>query len=103
MQMVLTGDPIDATTAYGYGLVQRIVPRERLYAEAEDLARTVLAHPAEAVRRAKRAVVEGIEMPPGAGAGAGAATGGDGWELRVRGIVGGEVRGTTWKSGGADG
>ncbi len=62
-QMILTGDPIDAATAYRYGLVQRVVPRESLYAEAETLARRVLSHPALAVRLAKRAVVEGLEMP----------------------------------------
>ena len=43
MQMILTGDPIDAQTAYRYGLVQRVVPRERLYAEAESLARQIIA------------------------------------------------------------
>ena len=63
MRMILTGDPIDATTAYRYGLVQRVVPRERLYNEAEALARKVFSHPALAVRLAKRAVVEGLEMP----------------------------------------
>ena len=63
MQMILTGDPIDAQTAYRYGLVQRVVPRDRLYAEAETLARKVLSQPPEAVRLAKRAVVEGIELP----------------------------------------
>src|SRR6266540_1563558 len=63
MHMVFTGDPIDAQAAYRYGLVQRVVPRERLYAEAESLARRVQSHPAHAVRLAKRAVVEGIEMP----------------------------------------
>jgi enoyl-CoA hydratase len=63
MQMVLTGDPIDAPTAYHYGLVQRVVPRESLYTEAEELARRVLSQPQEAVRLAKRAVVEGIELP----------------------------------------
>lgn len=63
MQMVLTGDPIDVHTAYRYGLVQRVVPRERLYPEAEALARNVLAQPQQAVRLAKRAVVEGIELP----------------------------------------
>ena len=62
MQMVLTGDPIDAQTAYRYGLVQRVVPRERLYAEAEELARKILAQPAQAIRLAKRAVVEGIDL-----------------------------------------
>jgi enoyl-CoA hydratase len=60
--MILTGDPIDAETAYGYRLVQRVVPRERLYPEAEALARKILAQPAQAIRLAKRAVVEGVEM-----------------------------------------
>src|SRR5439155_1435283 len=50
MTMILTGDPIDAETAYRYGLVQRVVPRDRLYSEAEALARKVLAQPAQAVR-----------------------------------------------------
>src|SRR3989454_7711525 len=63
MQMILTGDPIDAATAYRYGLVQRIVPREQLYAEGEALAQQVLSHSPLAVLLAKRAVVEGIEMP----------------------------------------
>ncbi|HEV8573492.1 MAG TPA: enoyl-CoA hydratase/isomerase family protein [Dehalococcoidia bacterium] len=63
MQMVLTGHPIDAQTAYRYGLVQRVVPRVQLYAEAESLARSVLSQPPEAVRLAKRAIAEGIEMP----------------------------------------
>jgi enoyl-CoA hydratase/carnithine racemase len=62
MQMVLTGDPIDAQTAYRYGLVQHVIPRDRLYAEAEALARKVLSRPTEVVRLAKRAVVEGIEL-----------------------------------------
>ena len=63
MQMILTGDPIDAQTAYRYGLVQRVVPRDHLYAEAESLARKVLSRPPEVARLAKRAVVEGIELP----------------------------------------
>ena len=62
-QMVLTGDPIDAQTAFRYGLVQRVVARERLYAEAEDLAQKVLSQPPNAVRLAKRAVVDGIDLP----------------------------------------
>jgi enoyl-CoA hydratase/carnithine racemase len=63
MQMILTGDPIDAQTALRYGLVQRVVPRARLYAEAEALARRILEQPPEAVRLAKRAILEGAEMP----------------------------------------
>jgi enoyl-CoA hydratase/carnithine racemase len=63
MQMVLTGDPIDAGTALRYGLVQRVVPKERLYAEAEALARGIIARGPQFVSLAKRAVLEGAEMP----------------------------------------
>src|SRR3989454_11277599 len=57
MQMILTGDPIDAATADRYGLGQRIVPREQLYAEAESLARKIMSRPTAVARLAKRAVV----------------------------------------------
>ncbi len=63
MQMILTGDPIDAATALRYGLVQRVVPRDRLYAEAEALVLQIIARPQAAVRLAKRAVAEGMELP----------------------------------------
>ena len=62
-ELMFTGDPIDAQTACRYGLVHRVVPRERLYPEAEALARKLLSQPPEALRLAKRAVIEGIEMP----------------------------------------
>jgi len=67
MQMILTGDPIDAPLAHTSGLVQRLVPRERLYAEAETMARAIAARPAEATRLAKRAVVDGAELSLGSG------------------------------------
>ena len=63
MQMILTGDPIDAVTALRYGLVQRVVPRDRLYPEAEALAQRILAMPPDAVTLTKRAIIEGVEMP----------------------------------------
>ncbi|MEX1195686.1 MAG: enoyl-CoA hydratase/isomerase family protein [Dehalococcoidia bacterium] len=66
-QMILTGDPIDAQTAYRWGLVQRVVPRERLYSEAELLAREIGSRPEIAVTLAKRAIMEGIELPLAAG------------------------------------
>ena len=61
-QMILTGDPIDAETAYGYGLFQRLVPRERLYEEAEALARRIASLAPNLVALAKRAVREGAEL-----------------------------------------
>jgi enoyl-CoA hydratase/carnithine racemase len=63
MHMILTGDPIDAATALRYGLVQRVVPRDRLYPESESLARTLMSRGPLALRLAKRAVLEGLELP----------------------------------------
>jgi len=67
MQMILTGDPIDASTALRHGLVQRVVPHERLYDEAESLARSLASRAPLALRLAKRAVVNGLELPLAAG------------------------------------
>ncbi len=63
MHMILTGDPIDAATALRYGLVQRVVSRQRLYQEAESLARTLMSRGPLALRLAKRAVLEGLDLP----------------------------------------
>ena len=65
MHMILTGEPIDAQTAYGYGLVNRVVPRERLHAEAERMARKIIARSGTSVALMKRAVYEGVEMSLG--------------------------------------
>ncbi len=61
-QMVLTGDAIDAATAFRYGLVQRTVPRARLRAEAESLAHRIARMPSESVAFAKRAVHAACEL-----------------------------------------
>ena len=63
MHMILTGDPIDAQAALRHGLVQRVVPRERLYQEAEALAQTLMSRRPLALRLAKRAVLEGLDLP----------------------------------------
>jgi len=41
MEMLLTGEPIDARTACDWGLVNRVVPPERLHDEALALARKI--------------------------------------------------------------
>jgi enoyl-CoA hydratase/carnithine racemase len=63
MHMILTGDPIDAAAALRYGLIQRVVPRQRLYQEAESLARTLMSRGPLALRLAKQAVLEGLNLP----------------------------------------
>jgi enoyl-CoA hydratase/carnithine racemase len=37
--MLLTGDPIDAQTAFAWGLVNRVVPDDRVAAETRQLLR----------------------------------------------------------------
>ncbi len=60
--MILSGDPIDARAALLWGLVQRVVPRERLYGEAEALARLLMSRGPLALASAKRAVRQGMEL-----------------------------------------
>jgi len=63
MGLILSGDAIDAQEALRIGLVQRVVPRRRLYAEAEALARRLMARGPLALRYAKKAVTEGLDLP----------------------------------------
>jgi enoyl-CoA hydratase len=62
-QLILSGDAIDAQEALRIGLVQRVVPRQRLYAEAEALARQLMTRGPLALRYAKEAVTQGLDLP----------------------------------------
>ena len=53
MEMILTGDPIDAPTAQRVGLVSRIVPADELLATAFQIARRIADHAPLAVRAVK--------------------------------------------------
>ncbi|MGN6251351.1 MAG: enoyl-CoA hydratase-related protein [Marmoricola sp.] len=53
-ELALTGSPVDAATAYAWGLVNRVVEPERLLEEALALAGTVAANAPTAVRTSKR-------------------------------------------------
>jgi len=63
MGLILSGDPIDAQEALRIGLVQRVVPRQRLYAEAEALARQLMTRGPLALRYAKEALTQGLDLP----------------------------------------
>jgi enoyl-CoA hydratase len=56
MELVLTGAPIDASTAARYGLVNRVVPAEATVDAALELAARIAALPPLAVRAAKAAI-----------------------------------------------
>ncbi len=53
MELLLTGDAIDAATAQRWGLVNKVVPRERLMGAAMDYARRIAANAPLAVQAAK--------------------------------------------------
>ena len=56
-EMLLTGAPIDAATALSWGLVNRVVPDDRLRAAAEELAAGILQAGPEAIRLQKELIV----------------------------------------------
>jgi enoyl-CoA hydratase/carnithine racemase len=62
MEMLLTGDFIDAATAKTRGLVNRVVAPERLDAEVRALADAILAKSAVAVTTGKKMFYKQIEM-----------------------------------------
>ena len=62
LELLLTGGMIDAAEAYRIGLVNRVVPQEKLLEEAHALARTILEQGPLAVRAVLEAVDAGYEM-----------------------------------------
>ncbi|MGK4578633.1 enoyl-CoA hydratase-related protein [Kitasatospora sp. HPMI-4] len=63
LELILTGDPIDAARAAELGLVNRVVPAARLLDEAAALAERIIRHPASAVTACLNAVTRGINLP----------------------------------------
>lgn len=63
MQMMLTGEPIDADTALRSGLVSELVPAEELLARAHAIATRIAANAPLAVRAVKRLVTRGADLP----------------------------------------
>jgi E-phenylitaconyl-CoA hydratase len=63
LELLLVGDRIDARRAIEIGLVQRVVPHERLKAEAEGLAHRLCRNGPRAMRCTKEAAVRSLDMP----------------------------------------
>ena len=62
-EIILTGEMIDAQTAYRIGLVNRVVPHEELMKAAEELANKIIANGPIAVSLAKDAIEIGKDLP----------------------------------------
>jgi enoyl-CoA hydratase len=67
LEMILSGDMVDAATAERMGLVNRVVPRAELAAAAEAFARKVMTRGPMAVRFALDAALGGGTQSVGAG------------------------------------
>ena len=62
LELLLTGEMIDAAEAWRIGMVNRVVPADRLMAEAEELLRKILDNGPLAVRFVIEAVDAGLEL-----------------------------------------
>jgi enoyl-CoA hydratase len=67
LELLLTGEMVDAAEAFRIGLVNRVVPKEKLLPETESLLRKILANGPLSLRFTLEAVNAGLEMPFEAG------------------------------------
>ncbi len=65
MEMLLTGEPVDASTAKEFGLVNRIVPREYLRTVVDKYAGVIASKSPKTLKIGKEAFYQQIERPLG--------------------------------------
>ncbi len=63
LEMLLTGEPIDAGTACEWGLINRVVPAEKLDAAVGDVVQAIARSSAYTVAVGKRAFYDQIDEP----------------------------------------
>src|SRR5579864_7427636 len=61
MEMLLTGEPIDAQTALSWGLVNRVVPAEKLDAEVQRFSEIILSRSPATIAMGKQAFYRQID------------------------------------------
>ncbi|MBI1941629.1 MAG: enoyl-CoA hydratase/isomerase family protein [Acidobacteria bacterium] len=62
LEMILTGEPVNAPEAYRIGLVNQVVPAEKLMGAAEELAQKIMPNAPLAIKLALESVNHGLEM-----------------------------------------
>jgi enoyl-CoA hydratase/carnithine racemase len=62
LDMLLTGRRLNGQEALQMGLVNRIVPRNELFATVDGIAQTIASYDPVVVRNAKQAVIKGMDM-----------------------------------------
>jgi len=63
LELIMTGEPIDAEEAFQIGLVSRMVPPNELRKVTEELAATILEGAPLALRYGKEAIRQGMDLP----------------------------------------
>jgi enoyl-CoA hydratase/carnithine racemase len=63
LEMLLTGEPVDAERALRLNLVSRVVPHDKLMEETEKVAATILRNDPWAIRSAKETILDVIGRP----------------------------------------
>lgn len=67
LEMLLTNRWINAEEAYQAGLVNHVVPKDKLLGSAEEMAKKIASYNPMAVKYAKQTVVRGLDLPLGEG------------------------------------
>ena len=62
MEMILTGETIDAQEAYKIGLINKVVPFPELMTVAMDMAQKMASRGPIALRYAKEAIHKGMDL-----------------------------------------
>ena len=62
LEMLFTGRWLDAEEAYRAGLINRVVPRDKLFPTAKEIARKIASYDQTAVRNAKQAITRGLDL-----------------------------------------
>ncbi len=63
LELLYTGNRIDAIEAHRLGLVNHVVPQEELLAKCQQIAADIVKGAPLAVQKMKQAVMEGLHMP----------------------------------------
>jgi enoyl-CoA hydratase len=62
LDMLLTGRRLSGQEAFNMGMVNRIVPRDKLLSSVDELARKIASYDPMAVRNIKQALTKGMDM-----------------------------------------
>ena len=63
LELLYTGNRIDAEEAYRLGLVNHLVPADQLLAKCEQIAADIVKSAPLAVQKMKTVVMQGLDMP----------------------------------------